>query len=130
MSTRITLILATLAACLALAGTASATPAVPTSVFDPSETGWLSYRNLTSSQFAAKFAALKDEYMVVDIEVDVIDGAYRVGAVFRKNPDGRGWASLRNLSGDEFPGSVTASGSTPASGSRTARASAGRRTAA
>ena len=40
--------------------------------------------------------------MVIDLEVDVIDGAYRVGAVFRKNPDGRGWASLRNLSGDEF----------------------------
>ncbi len=36
---RITLILATLAACLALASTASATPAVPTSVFDPNETG-------------------------------------------------------------------------------------------
>jgi CubicO group peptidase (beta-lactamase class C family) len=102
MSARITLILATLAACLALASPASATPAVPTSVFDPNETGWLSYRNLTSSQFAAKFAALKAEYMVIDIEVDVIDGAYRVGAVFRKNPDGRGWASLRNLSSGEF----------------------------
>src|SRR5262245_62569150 len=102
MSPRITLILATLAATLALAGTASATPAVPTSVFDPDETGWLSYRNLTSSQFASKFAALKAKYMVIDLEVDVIDGSYRVGAVFRPNSDGRGWASLRNLSHDEF----------------------------
>src|SRR5688572_11672906 len=102
MSARITLILATLAISFALAGTASATPAVPTGVFDPNETGWLSYRNLTSSQFAAKFAALKSKYMVIDLEVDVIDGAYRVGAVFRKNPDGRGWASLRNLTSDEF----------------------------
>jgi CubicO group peptidase (beta-lactamase class C family) len=102
MSTRITLILATLAACLALAGTASATPAVPTAVFDPSETNWVSYRNLTSSQFSSKFAALKAEYMLIDLEVDVIDGAYRVGAVFRKNPDGRGWAALRNLTHDQF----------------------------
>ena len=102
MSARITLILATLAACLALASTASATPAVPTGVFDPNATGWLSYRNLTSAQFATKFAALKSKYMVIDLEVDVIDGSYRVGAVFRENPDGRGWASLRNLSHDEF----------------------------
>jgi CubicO group peptidase (beta-lactamase class C family) len=96
------LILATLAACLAFAAPASATPAVPTSAFDPAATGWLSYRNLTSSQFAARFAALKADHMLVDIEVDVIDGGYRVGAVFRKNPDGRGWASLRNLTSDEF----------------------------
>jgi hypothetical protein len=102
MSARITLILATLAACLALASPASATPAVPTALFDPPETSWLSYRNLTSSQFAAKFAALKDDHMVIDLEVDVIDGAYRVGAVFRKNPDGRGWASLRNLTSAQF----------------------------
>ena len=85
--------------------------------------------------------------MVIDLEVDVIDGAYRVGAVFRPNPDGRGWASLRNLSHDEFherwtdyrdrgyrlvtrrPTASTATGCTPACGSRTARASAGRRTA-
>jgi CubicO group peptidase (beta-lactamase class C family) len=102
MSARITLILATLASCLALASPASATPAVPTSVFDPNETGWLSYRNLTSSQFATKFAALKSDYMVIDLEVDVIDGAYRVGAVFRRNSDDRGWASLRNLTSAEF----------------------------
>ena len=102
MSARTALIFATVAACLAFASPASATPAVPTSVFDPNETGWLSYRNLTSSQFATKFAALKSKYMVIDLEVDVIDGSYRVGAVFRENPDGRGWASLRNLSSDEF----------------------------
>ncbi len=102
MSARSTLILAALAACLAFASPAGATPAVPTSVFDPNETSWLSYRNLTSSQFASKFAALKADHMVIDLEVDVIDGDYRVGAVFRKNPDGRGWASLRNLTSNEF----------------------------
>jgi CubicO group peptidase (beta-lactamase class C family) len=101
MSAR-SLILATLALCLALAAPASAAPVLPTAVFDPDETSWLSYRNLTSSQYAAKFAALKHDHMVVDLEVDVIDGAYRVGAVFRKNPDRRAWASLRNLTHDEF----------------------------
>ncbi len=90
------------AASLALAGTAAATPAVPTAVFDPSTTGWYSYRNLTSAQFAARFDALKRDNMVIDLEVDVIDGAYRVGAVFRANPDGRGWASLRNLTSAQF----------------------------
>ena len=54
MSARTTLILGALVACLAFASPASATPAVPTSVFDPNETGWLSYRNLTSSQFAVQ----------------------------------------------------------------------------
>src|SRR5262245_61604267 len=100
MSTR--LILATLAACLALAAPAGAAPVLPTAVFDPAETGWLSYRDLTSSQFAARFAALQDDHMVVDLEVDVINGAYRVGAVFRPNPDGRGWASHRNLTHAQF----------------------------
>ena len=90
------------AASLALAGPAAATPAVPTAVFDPSTTGWYSYRNLTSAQFAARFDALKRDNMVIDLEVDVIDGAYRVGAVFRANPDGRGWASLRNLTSAQF----------------------------
>ena len=90
------------AASLAMAGTAAATPAVPTAVFDPSTTGWYSYRNLTSAQFAARFDALKRDNLVIDLEVDVIDGAYRVGAVFRANPDGRGWASLRNLTSAEF----------------------------
>ena len=149
MFTRIKLILATLAAAASLASRpGEATPAVPTGVFDPSETGWQSYRNLTSAQFAAQFAALKPKYMVIDLDVDVIDGDYRVGAVFRANPDGRGWASLRNLTDDEFherwttiatpgsgsstrrPTSTTATGCTPACGSRTASTSAGRRTAA
>ena len=90
------------AASLALAGPAAATPAVPTAVFDPSATGWLSLRNLTSTQFAARFAELKADNMVVDLDVDVIGGDYRVGAVFRANPDGRGWASLRNLTDAQF----------------------------
>jgi CubicO group peptidase (beta-lactamase class C family) len=100
MSAR-TIILA-VAAFLAIAAPASATPAVPTSVFDPSSTGWVSLRNLTSSQFADRFDDLKSDNMVIDLEVDVIDGAYRVGSVWRANPDGRGWASLRNLTSAEF----------------------------
>ena len=40
--------------------------------------------------------------MVLDLDVDEIGGAYRVGAVFRPNADGRGWYSLRNLTGSQF----------------------------
>lgn len=96
-----TLILAG-AACLAIAAPANATPAVPTPVFDPPSTGWISLRNLTSAGFAERFDKLAADHMVIDLEVDVIDGKYRVGAVFRSNPDGRGWASLRNLTGAQF----------------------------
>ncbi|NJM39763.1 MAG: beta-lactamase family protein [Anaerolineae bacterium] len=40
--------------------------------------------------------------MVIDIEVDEIDGTQRVGAVWQKNTDGRGWYEYRNLTSDEF----------------------------
>ena len=96
------LILAALAACLVFAAPAAATPAVPTAVFDPPSTGWVSLRDYTGAQFAQRFDELKGDHMPIDLEVDVIDGSYRVGAVFRTNPDGRGWASLRNLTHAQF----------------------------
>ncbi|HVM02381.1 MAG TPA: serine hydrolase [Acidimicrobiales bacterium] len=86
-----------------LSGTASAASLVPTAVFDPPQTGWVSLRNLTSDQFAGRFDSLKAKgYMVTDLEVDVTGGDYRVGAVFEENPDGRGWYSLRDLTGSQF----------------------------
>ncbi|MGH9152273.1 MAG: serine hydrolase, partial [Acidimicrobiales bacterium] len=86
-----------------LPGTASAAPLAPTDLFDRPETAWVSLRNLTSDQFGARFADLKAKgYMVTDLEVDVTGGDYRVGAVFEKNPDGRGWYSLRDLTSAQF----------------------------
>ena len=140
--------LTTAVAALALTPAAQATPAVPRAVFDPAETGWLSLRDQTSSAYATRFAQLKSSMMLVDLDVDVIGGSYRVGSVWRPNPDGRGWASLRNLTARSSPrsGPSTATRATassirrptspaattasPASGSRTARGSPGPRTAA
>src|SRR5215208_2688564 len=88
---------------LALAGTAGASPMLPSAVFDPSSTGWVSLRDLTSTHFAQRFDELKSKgMMVVDLDVDVIGGQYRVGAVFRSNPDGRGWYSHRDLTDGQF----------------------------
>ena len=92
----------TTTAALTLTSSAHAAPLVPTALFDPAQTGWKSYRDLTSAGYAAKFAALKSEWMLADLDVDVIAGSYRVGAVFRPNSDGREWASLRNLTAAQF----------------------------
>ena len=86
-----------------LSGTAGAAPLTPTALFDPPETAWVSVRNLTSSQFGTRFDDLSGKgYMVTDLEVDVTGGDYRVGAVFQKNPDGRGWYSIRDLTDAQF----------------------------
>jgi hypothetical protein len=42
--------------------------------------------------------------MVIDIEVDEIDGEQRVGAVWQDNLDNRGWFELRNMSAAQFEG--------------------------
>lgn len=94
--------LAVTAAALTLTTVAHATPLLPSAQFDPGETGWRSYRDVTSAVHAAKFAQLKNSEMLVDLDVDVLDGAYRIGATWRPNPDDRGWASLRDLTGAEF----------------------------
>lgn len=76
---------------------------IPSPILDPNAVSWASVRNMTSSQFGTYFdQKSKDGYMVIDIEVDEIDGQQRVGAVWQKNLDGRGWAEYRNLSASEF----------------------------
>ncbi|MGD2158819.1 MAG: serine hydrolase, partial [Anaerolineales bacterium] len=44
----------------------------------------------------------RKDYFVLDIEVDEVDGVERVGAVWQKNTDGRGWFEYRNLTDQEF----------------------------
>jgi CubicO group peptidase (beta-lactamase class C family) len=76
---------------------------IPSAFFDPESVGWASVRNMTSAQFSAYFAEKNRQgYLVTDIEVDEIDGVERVGAVFQKNLDGRGWAEYRDLTDAEF----------------------------
>lgn len=90
-------------AALVVAGPAGATPTLPSSLFDPSATSWVSLRDLSSAEFAQRFNQLSSQgMMVIDLEVDVSDGTYRVGAVFQRNTDGRGWASRRDLTSEQF----------------------------
>ena len=75
---------------------------LPSSSFDPDEIGWASIRGLTSSQFADHFDTMKDDYMMIDIEVDEIDGKERVSAVWQLNTEDRGWFEFRNLTSTQF----------------------------
>ncbi len=77
--------------------------ALPSSLLDPDAVGWYSGRNFTSSAFSDWFSDLAGEgYMMVDIEVDEIDGVQRVGGVWQRNTDGRGWYQTRNMTLAEF----------------------------
>jgi CubicO group peptidase (beta-lactamase class C family) len=75
---------------------------LPATVFDPDETSWSSVRNMSSAAFSAHFNAMKDDYLMIDIEVDEIDGQERVAAVWQWNSDNRGWAEWRNLTHEQF----------------------------
>lgn len=81
---------------------AAAAGVLPTSLFDPDEITWSSIRGLSSAAFSDHFNAMKEDYMMIDIEVDEIDGEQRVSAVWQWNSDNRGWAEHRNLNTDQF----------------------------
>ncbi len=67
-------------------------------VLDLDNVGWVSGRNFTSSAFSDWFSELSGlGYMIVDIEVDEIDGTQRVGGVWQRNTDNRGWLQTRNM---------------------------------
>ena len=75
---------------------------LPSSLYDPDEIGWSSIRGLSSSAFADHFNTMKAENLMMDIEVDEINGAQRVSAVWQRNTDNRAWAEHRNLNTDAF----------------------------
>ncbi len=80
----------------------SAAGVLPSTLYDPDEIGWASIRGLSSSAFSDHFNAMKDAYLMMDIEVDEIDGEQRVAAVWQRNTDNRGWAEHRNLDTNQF----------------------------
>ena len=95
--------LAWAAVTLAVAPATFAHPGVPSTVFDRDAVGWASVRDASSEGFASEFAKWSSAgQMVIDLEVDVTGGDYRVGAVFQQNTDGRAWRSLRNMSETEY----------------------------
>lgn len=75
---------------------------LPSALFDLNETGWASYRDMSSSQFADKFQELKDDYLMTDVEIDSVGGEYKAAAVWQRNDTNRSWAEYRNLDNDEF----------------------------
>lgn len=87
---------------LLIARPAHAHGGLPVDVFDPQEIGWASVRTMTSAQFSTDFAKRKKTQMVIDLEIDEIDGNQRVSAVWQTNITNRDWASLRNLTSAEF----------------------------
>lgn len=91
------------AATILIGAPAHAVPAVPSDVFDPESVSWRSHRDQSSAGFAATFAKDSgDGYLIIDLEIDVFGSDYRVGSVWQKNTDGRGWQELRDLSGSQF----------------------------
>jgi CubicO group peptidase (beta-lactamase class C family) len=81
----------------------SPTDPIPSPILDPDAVGWASLRNLTSTQFADDFKTRSnDGYMLIDIEVNEVNGQERVGGVWQQNLDKRKWAELRNLTAQAF----------------------------
>ena len=70
---------------------------MPSPLFDDDEIGWLSIRDASSSAFSDFFHSKKDTHMMIDIEVDEINGNQRVAGIWQVNEDDRGWAEKRNL---------------------------------
>ncbi|GEM_PF-421063 len=83
-------------------GGLAAAGVLPSSLFDPDSIGWASRRDMSSSAFSDWFNQMKDEYMLIDIEVDEVNGQQRVAGVWQRNTDNRGWAEHRNLTSSQF----------------------------
>ena len=82
---------------------------IPSPLLDPNSVSWASVRGMTGSQFSIYFdEKARAGYMVLDIEVDEIDGQERVGATWQKNLDNRGWFELRNMSASEYASELLA----------------------
>ncbi|MDB4722003.1 serine hydrolase [Verrucomicrobiales bacterium] len=72
-------------------------------VNDPESVGWVSRSNMTSSDFTDEFNDQSENgYILVDIEVNQIEGQQRVSGIWQRNLDGRSWEAHRNLTYEEF----------------------------
>lgn len=70
---------------------------------DPNDVKWSSIRGYSSQAFNAYFQKMKSKgYRIIDIEVDMINGQPKYAAVWQYNTDKRKWASLRNLTSEQF----------------------------
>jgi len=63
---------------------------------------WASFRDLTSSEFSAKFSEYKKDYILIDTEAYKAGSRTKYAMVWRKNTDRRAWAAFRNMSSNEY----------------------------
>jgi CubicO group peptidase (beta-lactamase class C family) len=103
------LVASTLVAGQKLQATSPTAPVtIPSPILDPNSAGWASVRNMTSDQYSQFFGEQSRAGMMpVDIEVDEINNTQRVGAVWQRNLDGRGWIALRNMTASQFEANLT-----------------------
>jgi CubicO group peptidase (beta-lactamase class C family) len=65
--------------------------------------GWASFRNATSSQYAAKFTEYRNAgYLPLDIEAYPQGGGVRYAAIWVENNEGRAWVALRDMSSSSY----------------------------
>ncbi len=81
---------------------AAAPQADPLAFYDPDDTGWLSYRNQSYNSYVDTFNDIKDDYILLDIEVDVVNGQRILGSVWQSNPNHRAWKSHSTLTDQQF----------------------------
>ncbi|MCP4848881.1 MAG: tandem-95 repeat protein [Verrucomicrobiaceae bacterium] len=77
-------------------------PVFGETIKDPDSVEWASVCNYTSQEFATDLKYRQSSYILVDIEVDEIDGQQRISGVWQRNLDGRQWAERHNLTDKEF----------------------------
>ncbi|WP_162907936.1 serine hydrolase [Allorhizocola rhizosphaerae] len=82
---------------------AQAHPGIPLAVFDPTETGWASLRDMTDAQFDSAIAQYKSGgFIALDIEADTTAAGTRRGVVFQRNTDGRDWIVEKEMTAAQY----------------------------
>ena len=64
--------------------------------------GWFSYRNLSSEQFSERFAELKDDYVVIDVEAYSVGSETRYAMVWVENANDMAWREYRDMTAGQF----------------------------
>lgn len=76
-------------------------------VFDPDEVSWDSVLNLTAGEFAEDFGTRQADSILIDIEVNEVNGQPLLSGVWQQNVDGRLWASQFQMTGSQFSNKST-----------------------
>jgi CubicO group peptidase (beta-lactamase class C family) len=71
-------------------------------VLDPDQVSWDSVLNLTAAEFADDFSTRQADNILIDIEVNEVNGQPLLSGVWQQNVDGRLWASYYQMTGSQF----------------------------